>query len=301
MNRNEPRSSLNSPTEERDEGIFNKQPYESVALTAFHRPQKSRNTPARVEQIVQDGLNGTPTMTHTNSAAALLESIRKAQKLNRIAFSGEHIFNVLREPVLHGMHRDAKMSLTQLGDNPTHIPDEVWNVLRPVIVIRHPVPHVTSGYAGVNGLGMGVGIDDEDLDILCSQRYFRYVYTYMRVSWSLYQTMNTTRRLVEMSNSVTDPTQTSLRPPPFTRSHAPRSRRGRPTVQYRAGQERTLRCSEPRSLSRLRAVVCHARGTATETPRDASVHDDVPCLYRYRETGEERREGLGCGIWKVAR
>jgi hypothetical protein len=73
------------------------------------------------------------------------------------------------------MHRDPSIPITHFGDNPTYIPDKIWQTLRPIILIRHPVPHITSGYAALSTLGMSVGIGDEDLEIFCSQRYYRYV------------------------------------------------------------------------------------------------------------------------------
>ncbi|KAL1592870.1 hypothetical protein SLS60_011287 [Paraconiothyrium brasiliense] len=138
-------------------------------------PQYSRGCATRIKQIEEDGKMGNPDMTYPNSQAALLKEVTEAQKQGKTPLSGEHIFNVLKQPVLHAMHRDFSIPITHFGHNPTHIPDEVWQTLRPIIVIRHPVPHINSGYAALSTLGMSVGIGDEDLGIFCSQRYYRYV------------------------------------------------------------------------------------------------------------------------------
>jgi hypothetical protein len=140
------------------------------------RPQKSRGCPTRLKQIEEDGKMGTPSMTYAASQQSLLASIASARSQGKIPLSGEHIFNVLKEPVVHGMHRDRDMAITHYGENPTHIPDEIWRTLRPIIVIRHPLPQIQSGYDGLSTLGMSVGIGDEDLGTFCSQRYYRYLF-----------------------------------------------------------------------------------------------------------------------------
>jgi hypothetical protein len=121
---------------------------------------------------------GNPDMTHAKAQAALLEEVAEARKQGKMPLSGEHIFNVLKQPLLHAMHRDPSIPITHFGDNPTHIPDEIWQTLRPIILIRHPVPHITSGYASLTTLSMSVNVGDEDLEIFCSQRYYRYVRCY---------------------------------------------------------------------------------------------------------------------------
>lgn len=45
-----------------------------------------------------------------------------------------------------------------------------------MFLVRHPVPHITSGYAALSTLGMSVSIADEDLAIFCSQRYQRLLF-----------------------------------------------------------------------------------------------------------------------------
>lgn len=98
----------------------------------------------------------------------------------KIAFANEHIFNVLKQPIVHGMNRDPTYSLTALGPNPTYIPDPIFAALRPMILIRHPVPHINSTYRSVIDIGMQIRTGDEDLDILVSHRYFRYLFDMFR-------------------------------------------------------------------------------------------------------------------------
>ncbi|KAJ4351367.1 uncharacterized protein N0V89_006707 [Didymosphaeria variabile] len=138
-------------------------------------PQYSRGCATRIKQIDEDGKTGSPDMTYPNSQATLLREIGEARKQGKTPLSGEHIFNVLKQPILHAMHRASSIPITHFGHNPTHIPDEIWQTLRPIIVIRHPVPHINSGYAALSTLGMSVTVGDEDLGIFCSQRYYRYV------------------------------------------------------------------------------------------------------------------------------
>lgn len=81
----------------------------------------------------------------------------------------------MKEEHLFAMHRDRSLKLTQVS-NPTHIPDQIFNTLSPIILIRNPILQVNSTYRSCVELGMKLRETDEDFEIITSLHFSRCLF-----------------------------------------------------------------------------------------------------------------------------
>lgn len=117
--------------------------------------------------------------TYQSSREAFERALQEAYRAGKVPVANEHWLLVFHIELVLGLLRGSIQEPSQLGRNPTHLPDEIFDTLRPIILIRHPVLMINSVYRdALKFTGLREG--DEDLELLCTFRHLRIVFDYFK-------------------------------------------------------------------------------------------------------------------------
>jgi hypothetical protein len=116
--------------------------------------------------------------TFDSDRAAFVTDLEHAEERGKLPIANEHWFNVVRKDQVLDLLRDPSYQAPDLGQNPTHIPDDLFTTITPVILIRHPALVVDSMYRSCRAIGRPDKIEEEHFDLLCASRPLRVLYDY---------------------------------------------------------------------------------------------------------------------------
>lgn len=117
--------------------------------------------------------------TYASNRAAFEAAVAKAEEAGKVPISNEHWFNVFREQVVLDLIRDKIKEPNELGRNPTHLPDEFFDTLTPIILIRHPALAVRSIYRdALKVTKQRPG--DEDFSLITENKSLRLLFDYFK-------------------------------------------------------------------------------------------------------------------------
>ena len=105
--------------------------------------------------------------------------MKEAHQNAKVPVANEHWLLLLRLELVLGLLRGEIQEPAQLGRNPTHLPDEIFHSLRPIILIRHPALAISSIYRDALNLTK-FREGDEDLDVICVNRPLRILFDYFK-------------------------------------------------------------------------------------------------------------------------
>ncbi len=115
--------------------------------------------------------------TYADCTERLVEAATRAREGGKLPIANEHWFGVLRHEVVLGLVSGTIADTRQLGSNPTYMPDELFETLMPVILIRHPIHSISSLYRDAL-MHTEQRPGDDDFDMICSNRPLRILFDY---------------------------------------------------------------------------------------------------------------------------
>jgi hypothetical protein len=115
--------------------------------------------------------------TFASDMQQFVTNIAETERKGKVVLANEHWFNVLKLEHWTGLLRDPDYQDSSLGTNPTHIPDDFFATLTPIVLIRHPALAVDSIYRTKVALGRP-SLEEEHFELLCNDRALRVLYTY---------------------------------------------------------------------------------------------------------------------------
>ena len=90
--------------------------------------------------------------------------------------ASEHCLSVIKQDLMLSLVRGQSCNLAELPTNPTVIPDNLFNTLRPVILIRNPLRQVQSNLEGSFDANPQMRPGDEDFTNTSSLALSRYLF-----------------------------------------------------------------------------------------------------------------------------
>lgn len=142
-----------------------------------HIVQHMRPSALRQKELDEDIVPLLGDDTYQSCREAFTHAVTHAQDSGKIPVANEHWFNVLQIENVLGLLRNEIQQPVQLGRNPTHLPDAVFDSLQPVVLIRHPALAVRSIYRDALKLTKQRP-GDEDFDLICLNRPLRVLFDY---------------------------------------------------------------------------------------------------------------------------
>ncbi|KAI0164946.1 hypothetical protein GGR57DRAFT_451165 [Xylariaceae sp. FL1272] len=154
-------------------------PWVSAAMFGReHVAQHLRHSEIRQEEIDEDLGPLIGSDTFQSCCESFKKDVADAQRRGTIPVANEHWFNVFKLDQVLGLIRGEIIEPYQLGRNPTHLPDEIFDCLQPMILIRHPALSIHSIYR--DALKMTKQRPgDEDFDFLCINKPLRLLFDYL--------------------------------------------------------------------------------------------------------------------------
>ena len=113
--------------------------------------------------------------TYAENIRKLESAVQSAKESGKIAVSNEHWFNMMSSDMVLRLLRGDISEPDQLGRNPTLLPDELFDAVRPIILIRHPALSVNSIYRTALAV-VKTRPGDEDFEMICINRPLRLLY-----------------------------------------------------------------------------------------------------------------------------
>ena len=155
-------------------------PYLSAAMFGpDHISKYMRHSEMRQKELDVDLAPLMGEDTYQSSSEGLSRSVKTAHEAGRVPMANEHWFNCFRIELVLGLIRGEVQKPEQLGRNPTHIPDELFDSLTPIILIRHPALAIRSIYRDALQITKQRP-GDEDFDGICMNRPLRVLFDYFR-------------------------------------------------------------------------------------------------------------------------
>ncbi|KAI6784183.1 uncharacterized protein J7T54_004729 [Emericellopsis cladophorae] len=157
--------------------------YHPYVLPGCQGPEKIhydiyKNNPARA-QLVKELWEPmcSDDYTFANAERHLLDAVAAIEKEGKTLLSSEHCCYLLKSQILIKHTNSRQLDESWATDpNPTHLPDELWKSVTPIMVIRHPalsVPSMWRSMAGVPALA--------NMDPMENHNYWFATLTWSRV------------------------------------------------------------------------------------------------------------------------
>lgn len=155
-------------------------PYLSAAMFGpDHIAQYMQHSEIRRKELEEDLPHLMTNDTYQSCREAFTKAVETAQAAGKAPLANEHWFNCFKLELVLGLIRDEIQTPEQLGRNPTHLPDEIFDTLRPIILIRHPSLSIKSIYRSALELTKQRP-GDEDFDLICLNKPLRILFDYFR-------------------------------------------------------------------------------------------------------------------------
>jgi hypothetical protein len=153
-----------------------------IAAATFgreHKSQHMRHSAQRQKELEEVFAPLLGDDTFQSCSEAFSAAVEAMHTKGKVPVANEHWFNVCKIDIVLGLLRGEIHEPGQLGRNPTHMPDENFDSLQPVILIRHPAISIGSIYRdAVNMTALRPG--DEDFDMICMNKPLRLLFDYFR-------------------------------------------------------------------------------------------------------------------------
>lgn len=117
--------------------------------------------------------------TYESDRLQYLKDIEEAETQGKVAIANEHWFCVFKKELVIQLVRDEIKEPSKFGNNPTVIPDDIFDTLIPVILIRHPAISVGSYYRSALANGSSRP-GDEDFDMCIINRSLRMLFDWYK-------------------------------------------------------------------------------------------------------------------------
>ncbi|KAK3722487.1 hypothetical protein LTR37_002479 [Vermiconidia calcicola] len=117
--------------------------------------------------------------TFENSQEAFVEAVGAAEKEGKVVLSNEHWFNLLKTDVFVDLVRGNVPEPAGLPKNPTHIPNDIFETLTPIFMIRHPVIAVRSLWRDAQWFSKQLPGED-DFDVIVLNKYQRLLFDFFK-------------------------------------------------------------------------------------------------------------------------
>lgn len=144
--------------------------------------QYNRNLPPRKAELEDSYVKyGSEDNTFEKNAADLEMRIKAAREEGKVPMANEHWMLCTKMEFVHGFTRGQRKDFGDLGagGNPTWIPDNLFQELRPVILIRHPCLAINSNYRdSLKFTQMRTG--DEDFDMMSGNAGLRAFFDFFK-------------------------------------------------------------------------------------------------------------------------
>ena len=141
--------------------------------------QHLRHSEARQKELDEQKATIFGNDTYQSCREAFESAVKEAHQNAKVPVANEHWLLLLRIELVLGLLRGEIQEPAQLGRNPTHLPDEIFHSLRPIILIRHPALAISSIYRDALNLTK-FREGDEDLDVICVNRPLRILFDYFK-------------------------------------------------------------------------------------------------------------------------
>lgn len=115
--------------------------------------------------------------TYDTDRKKFVQATAAAESDGKVPIANEHWFNVLTKEHYLKLLRDPSYQASGLGGNPTHIPDDMFKALTPIILIRHPALSINSIYRTTLAVNMQRP-GEEDFDLIAMNRPVRVLFDY---------------------------------------------------------------------------------------------------------------------------
>ena len=153
-------------------------PYLSAAMFGpNHIAQYTRHSEMRQKELDVDLAPLMNNDTYESSAEQFTKAVQAAHKDGKVPMANEHWFNCFKIDFVLGLIRGEIQKPEQLGRNPTHLPYEIFDSLKPIILIRHPALSIRSIYRDALKITKQRP-GDEDFDGICMNRPLRILFDF---------------------------------------------------------------------------------------------------------------------------
>ena len=144
-----------------------------------HIAQHLRHSDMRRKELEEDFAPLYGKDTYESCRQVFVKAVSDAEVGGKIPLANEHWFNVFKQDILLGLLRGEIQEPAELGRNPTSLPDDLFDALTPIILIRNPVLAISSMYRDVVKL-MKHRPGDEDFDMICTVKAPRLLFDHFK-------------------------------------------------------------------------------------------------------------------------
>lgn len=172
-------------------------PYAFAATIGPERIHTRLYHSERTQQLLDQQMAAVPpriaSETYQSATQKFLRDADKLEQRDKILFVKENASFVMKPEVLTSALRSQETIVSKLW-NPTVIPDELLELVTPIVFIRHPAVVIPAWWREANIGGSCYDIDDEDVTVWTSLRWTRMVFDYLRSSKHMQQPRSLGRR-----------------------------------------------------------------------------------------------------------